>query len=167
MSRSGPPEGPADARALLRHALATLAYRGGKVLRDAPEGFAGFRAAPDLRTPVEILAHVGDLFAWAVALARGEHVWNDSPPLPWEQEVERFFSGLAAFDRVLAAGDPLGFDAGRLLQGPVADALTHVGQLALLRRLAGAPIRGENYFKAGIEVGRVGPDQAAPRREFE
>jgi hypothetical protein len=153
-------------REMLRHTLATLAYRGGKAVRDAPEGFGGFVAGVGTRRPVEILAHVGDLLDWALWLARGEHRWKDSEPLAWDGEVARFFEGLAAFDAFLASGEPLGCAAERLFQGPVADALTHVGQIALLRRMAGAPVRGENYFKAEIVAGRVGAVQDAPRREF-
>jgi hypothetical protein len=152
---------------MLRHAVATLAYRGGKVLRGAPPGFAAFNAGPGSRTPAEILAHVGDLLDWAAGLSEGRHEWRDSPPLPWDQAVARFFDGLAALDRRLASPAPLGFPAERIFQGPVADALAHVGQIAMLRRLAGHPVRGENYFKAEIVAGRVGPEQAAPRREFE
>jgi len=160
---------PADpgALALLRHTVATVAYRGGKAVRGAPASFASFRCGPDTRTPIRILAHVGDLFDWALGLADGRHVWRDSEPLPWDEEVERFFATLGRFDARLASGDPLGFPPERLFQGPVADALTHVGQLALLRRLAGAPIKGENYFKADIAAGRVGADQQRPRVEFE
>jgi hypothetical protein len=154
-------------RALLRHTVATLAYRGGKALRDAPPGFADFRAGEGTRTPGQILAHLGDLFDWALQLADGRHVWRDSPPLAWEAGCERFFSGLAALDARLASDAPLACPEGQLFQGPVADALCHVGQIALQRRMAGAPVRGENYFKAGILVGRVGPSQAQPRREFD
>jgi len=156
-----------DARALLRHTLATLAYRAAKTLRGAPLTFAGFHAGPGSRTPVEILAHMGDLLDWALHLAQGHHLWQDAPPRPWDDEVARFFAALRACDDFLASDERLGFLPGRLFQGPVADALWHAGQLAMLRRMAGAPIRGENYFKADIEVGRVGPDQAAPRREFD
>ena len=152
---------------LLRHCVATVAYRGGKALRGAPTGFAEFRAAPGSRAPLEILAHLGDLFDWALHLAEGEHVWQDSTPISWEREVERFFLRLQAFDARLASSRALGFPAGRLFQGPIADALTHIGQIAYLRRLAGAPVRGENYFRAEIEVGRVGDGQAAPVREFD
>jgi hypothetical protein len=156
-----------DARTMLRHTLATLAYRGGKAVRDAPEGFAEHRASASSRTPGQILAHVGDLLDWAVGLADGRHEWHDSPPLPWRKEVERFHAGLAALDARLAGPDPLGFSAESIFQGPIADALTHVGQINLLRRMAGSPVRGENYFKAEIAAGRVGPDQSPPRREFE
>ncbi|HEX6184348.1 MAG TPA: hypothetical protein VFZ44_10750 [Pyrinomonadaceae bacterium] len=153
-------------RELLRHTLATLAYRGGKAVRDAPEGFGEFNACEGARTPAEILAHVGDLLDWALSLARGEQRWQDSAPLPWGEEVARFFKGLGELDAYLASDAPLASIAESLFQGPVADALTHVGQIALLRRMAGAPVRGENYFKAEIKAGRVGAEQAAPRREF-
>jgi len=155
------------ARQMLRHTVATLAYRGGKALRGAPESFAGFDACPGARTPAQILAHVGDLFDWACALADGKHVWHNSAPLPWDDEVARFFAGMERFDRRLASDEPLGHPPEKLFQGPVADALTHVGQLAMLRRMAGAPIRGENYFKADIQAGRVGAEQAPSRVEFD
>jgi hypothetical protein len=154
-------------RALLRHTVATLAYRGGKVVRGAPPEFAGFRATPGTRSAGEILAHIGDLLDWALSLARGEHVWNETPPGTWGRDVARFFEGLRRFDEALASAAPLGFPAEKLFQGPVADALTHVGQIALLRRMAGTPVKGENYFKADIAAGRVGPEQPSPRREFE
>ena len=156
-----------DGRALLRHALATLAYRAGKTLRGAPASFAEFRGAPTLRTPVEIVAHMGDLLDWALSLCRGAQAWHTSTPLPWDQEVARFFERLEQVDRYLAGDGPLGVAADRLFQGPLADALTHTGQIALLRRLAGCPIRGENYFKAHITAGRVGPDQPAAVFEFD
>jgi hypothetical protein len=151
---------------LLRHTLATLAYRGGKALRGAPPDFAGFRAGATTRTPAEILAHIGDLLDWGCHMVRGVYRWHDSTPLPWEEEVERFFDCLARFDEALAACDEGCMPAEKIFRGPVADSLSHVGQIAMLRRLHGAPIRGENYFRAEIETGRVGQDQAAPVREF-
>jgi len=154
-------------RQFLRHTLATLAYRGGKALRDAPASFASFKAGETSRTPLEILAHIGDLFDWACALTGGQNTWSNLPPGSWDDEVARFFAGLQRFDAVLAADTALGFSAEKLFQGPVADALTHVGQLAMLRRMAGAPVKGENYFKAEIQAGRVGPEQMPARREFD
>lgn len=151
----------------LRHTLATLAYRAGKATRGAPEGFAELKASPTTRTPAEILAHVGDLLDWAVSMAEGTPAWADSRPLPWDEEVARMHAGLARLDALLASDAPLAVPAEKLFQGPVADALTHVGQIALLRRIGGGPVRGENYSKADIAVGRVGPDQAPPRREFD
>lgn len=156
-----------SARTLLRHAIATIAYRGGKALREAPASFASYRCAPGTRTPVEILAHVGDLFDWAVWLSRGKHVWNESEPLPWDREVERFFTAIERFDGLLASDHDLGCTEERLFQGPLADALTHVGQLTMLRRMQGAPVRAENYFKAKIETGRTGADQPTPVYEFD
>jgi len=154
-------------RALLRHCVATLAYRGGKVLRAAPASFEGYRASATNRTPGEILAHLGDLLDWALAMAQGRQVWTDSRPLSWPKGVERFFGALVRLDEFLASGAVLEVPEERLFQGPIADALTHVGQIALLRRMAGAAVRGENYFLADIEAGRVGAEQAAPRREFD
>ncbi len=157
---------PESGLSLLRHALATIAYRGGKALRGAPPEFASFRAAPVSRTPVEILAHMGDLFDWSLTMVNGKQAWRDSAPLPWEQETARFFAALEALDRRLAAPEAIECPLDRLFQGPIADALTHVGQIAMLRNVAGAPMRGENYFVADIVTGRVGPDQTAPKREF-
>ncbi|MCG6954866.1 MAG: hypothetical protein LJF04_02655 [Gemmatimonadetes bacterium] len=156
-----------DERQLLRHTLATLAYRGGKALRDAPDSFASLRVGGATRTPVEILAHIGDLMAWALTQAKGEERWVESTPGPWDDEVRRFYERIAALDAYLAAEAPLGQGCGRIFQGAVADALTHVGQLTMLRRLGGSPVRGENYNRAEIQVGRVGPHQSAPRREFD
>jgi hypothetical protein len=151
---------------MLRHTVATLAYRSSKALRGAPAEFAFYKSAPDSRTPAEILAHMGDLFDWALVMCDGRHEWHDSPALPWEDGVARFFAALEAFDRRLSSGAALGFPAEKIFQGPIADALTHVGQLAMLRRMAGYKMHGENYFKAKIEIGRVGVGQAAPLVEF-
>ena len=147
---------------LLRHTVATLAYRGGKALRGAPPEFAGYGS----RTPGQILAHVCDLFDWALTITDGKEAWHDSQPRSWDADIARFFALLEAFDRRLASGVPLGVEPELLFQGPVADALTHVGQIAMLRRMAGCPMSGENYFVAKIETGRVGADQAAPVKEF-
>jgi len=154
------------ARHMLRHTLATLAYRAAKSLRGAPLSFGTFSSGENGRTPVQILAHMGDLFDWALALCKGEHIWHDSVPLPWAKEVERFFQAIRAFDDYLASDQPLGFSVEELFQGPIADALTHTGQINMLRRMAGCPIKGENYFRAEIVNGRVGQEQATPKREF-
>ena len=146
--------------------MATVAYRGGKAVRGAPAPFASFRAGETTRTPAAILAHIGDLFDWALSIARGAQAWNNSTPLAWDQEVARFFATLQRFDDYLASDAPLACEPEQLFQGPVADALNHVGQIAMLRRLAGAPIKGENYHKADIAAGCVGADQPAARREF-
>jgi hypothetical protein len=158
---------PDRARQLLRHSVATVAYRGGKALRDAPSHFDSFHIGDKTRTPAQILAHMGDLFDWAFSIAKGKQTWHDSTPLPWKAEIERFFAAVKKFDDLLASEEPLSGSAEGLFQGPVADALNHIGQIAMLRRLAGSPILGENYFKSEIAAGRVGLEQSAPRREFE
>ena len=154
-------------RRLLRHTLATVAYRGAKVVRDAPHTFGSFAIGKPPKPPMEILAHVADLLEWATHLARGDDVWRDSLPVSWDHEVERFFTSLRHLDDYLATDAPLGSPAERIFQGPIADALTHVGQITMLRRMFGAPVRGENYLKADIVAGRVGPEQSLPGREFE
>ena len=152
-------------RDLLRHALAVLAYRGGKPLRGAKPEFAGFDTGGG-HTPIVILAHLGDLMDWALTHARGEPRWVSAPVTTWDEQSARFFASLAALDTFLASDSELKCDAGRLLAGPIADALTHVGQLMMLRRMSGDPVYGENYFVAEITTGRVGPDQASPVRAF-
>jgi hypothetical protein len=155
-----------DVRTFLRHTLATLAYRGGKAIRNCGPDFAAYGGVDNPRTPGKILAHIGDLMEWALSMAEGKQAWHDSKPLTWEQECARFFAALKKFDDYLASDQPLQAPAEKLFQGPIADALTHVGQIAMLRRICGVPITGENYFVADVAVGRVGADQAAPRKEF-
>ena len=153
-------------RALLRHTVATLAYRAGKAIRNAPPSFAEYRTGEPPRTPAAILAHMGDLFDWALSLTTGKQAWHNSAPLAWDAECARFFAALSAFDAVLAGDAPLACSDAQLFQGPIADALTHTGQLTMLRRLSGAPIKGENYFAADIVAGRVGAEQPVPKKEF-
>ena len=159
--------GSPSSRELLRHAIATLAYRGGKALRGAPKGFAEFRVAEGSRAPGQILAHIGDLFDWALSLMKGAQKWSSSNALPWDKGSERCFAALEALDAFLASDAPLGCSPQKLLQAPIADALTHIGQISMLRRLAGAPVRAENYLQADIVAGRAGAQQAAPRMEFD
>ena len=150
----------------LRHTLATLAYRGNRAIRNASPDFGDFQAGPTTRKPVQILAHIGDLLDWALSIAEGKETWHNAKPLPWPKEVDRFFATLEALDRRLDAG-PIACSPEKLFQGPIADALTHVGQISMLRRLAGCPAGGENFFVANIAAGRVGSDQVKPVREFD
>ncbi len=150
-------------RELLRHALAILAYRGGKPLRDAPESFVHFDSGGGV-TPLQVLGHIADLNAWALTMCRNETNWVTGPTEDWKSCSQRFYSSLAELDACLASEEPIHAEIPRLLAGPVADALTHVGQLMMLRRMAGAPVNGENYFRADIVTGRVGPEQSAPVR---
>ncbi len=154
-------------REMLRHVLATLAYRGAKVVDGAPTDFATFRASETTRAAGEILSHICDLLDWAHSIARGAQIWPNSELLSWDKETARFFTSLKEFDSFLDSDAPLNAPAEKLFQAPLADALTHVGQIALLRRVAGAPIRGENYFEANIVAGRVGSDQSTKRVELD
>lgn len=153
-----------EKRELLRHTLATVAYRAVRALEGAPDHFAGFDGAG--RLPVQILSHMGDLFDWALSVAIGQERWQATQPRPWADEQRRFFQSLETLDAFLASDAPLHAPAEQLFQGPVADALTHVGQLAMLRRLSGSPTRGENFFVADIKAGQAGADQPAAARPF-
>jgi hypothetical protein len=152
-------------RDFLRHTLATIAYRAAKSERDAPPAFGDYQAGHRARTPLRILAHMGDLFDWALSLVQGKWDYKESTPLQWRKEVARFHASLEALDAYLASDAPLGISTQKLFQGPIADALTHVGQIAMLRRLADAPLRGESFAKADIVVGRLGAEQ--PKSPFE
>lgn len=151
----------------LRHALATLAYRAVKVLRDVPDGFAEVRASSTSRSALEIVAHMGDLMEWGERFAQGEYRWEPVPTHDWDAAVDRFFDGLARLDRAIADGPPDDYPPQVVFQGPVADALTHVGQLAMMRGLVGAPVQPESYARADIRVGNVGREQPDPKAEFD
>lgn len=152
---------------LLRHTVATLAYRAEKVLRDVPDDFANLRVSPATRTPHQILTHLGDLMEWAERMARGERRWHHVPQPEWQRALDRFFGSLAALDKALAEAPTDTLPEEAIFQGPVADALTHVGQLAMLRGMCGAPVRPESYARAEIRVGVVGPEQSDHRTEFD
>jgi hypothetical protein len=153
-----------EKREMLRHTLATVAYRAARALEGAPDPFAGFAGAG--RMPVQILAHMGDLIEWALSAAIGQERWHATQPRVWAEEQQRFFQSLQTLDSFLASDQPLRAPAEQLFQGPIADALTHVGQLAMLRRLSGSPTRGENFYVADIKSGQAGADQPAAARPF-
>ena len=142
-------------REVLRHMVATVAYRGGLAVTDAPPGFDTFRVHETTRTPGEILAHIGDLLQGSLHLVKGEMVYLTTDPLPWPEEIKRFFSAVKDLDAYLASDAPLACPVERLVQGPIGDALTHVGQIVMLRRMAGIPIRPGSYFSAEIAAGAV------------
>lgn len=150
-------------RKLLNHFLAALAYRTQKALRDAPQGFGSFRAIEGVRTPAELVRHMTSVLGYARTHFIGGRYWPD-PLESLAEEIERFHETIGMLAQHLRDGDPLlaGMTEERLLQGPFSDAMTHAGQLALLRRLAGAPVPPENFIVAEIEPDRLGPDQAAP-----
>ncbi|MGD0630176.1 MAG: hypothetical protein ABR987_12520 [Terracidiphilus sp.] len=153
-----------EKRELLRHTLATLAYRAARALDGAPDSFAGFSGTG--RMPVQILAHMGDLLDWALTAAVGKEQWRASQAMQWKQEKQRFFESLRALDSFLASDGELKAPIERLMQGPVTDAFTHVGQLSMMRRLSGSPTRGENFYVAAIVAGQVGADQPVAVQPF-
>ena len=150
-------------RNLLNHFLAALAYRTQKALREAPPEFGSFRAIDGVRTPAELVRHMTSVLGYARTHFIGGRYWPE-PLNSLDAEVERFHAMLGTLAQHLRSGDALldGMSEERLLQGPFSDAMTHAGQLALLRRLAGAPVPPENFIVAEIEPDRLGPDQAKP-----
>lgn len=151
----------------LRHALATLAYRAEKTLRDVPEGFADFRPSSTSRTPLALVAHLGDLIEWGERMARrGDMKWAPVAQLSLPAATDRFFRALAALDEALVRTESEPHHQA-IFQGPIADALTHVGQLSLLRGMMGAPVRPESYARAHITAGRVGREQDSVRTEYD
>ena len=143
-----------------------------KQLTPQAQGPLNLTSAADLsfdsagRRPVQILAHMGDLFNWALSMAQGNPAWHNSQPLAWPQEQQRFFGALSAFDAYLASSSKVHTHIDRLMQGPVADALCHAGQLAMLRRIAGSPTRGENFYLAAIAIGQINSVQPEPVKPF-
>lgn len=154
------------ANILIRHTLATLAYRCSKTIRGGDNEFANFSAGEGVRTPLQILSHIGDLLDWALTQANGEEKWFNAKAVSWEEQAARFHAALKLLDERLASDQPIACTYEKLFQGPIADALTHVGQLATLRHLAGRKITGENYFVAKIETGNTGADQPPGVFEF-
>ncbi len=137
-------------RELLRHLVATVVFRLRVAVADAPAEFGSFPIADGVRTPAEILAHIGDLLEGSLILLKGEFVLLNSQPRPWDDELTRVFAAAAELDIFLASDEPLHQPIEKLTQGPVADALTHIGQLILLRRAAGSPAEATSYFEADI-----------------
>jgi hypothetical protein len=152
-----------DKRRMLRHFLAALAYRTQKALRDAPPAFGDFEAGARIRTPRELVRHMTSVLGYARTHFVGGRYWPEPlPDLP--AEIARFHAMLEDLARHLDVGTPLRDETTpeRLLQGPFADAMTHAGQIAMLRRLAGAPVPPENFIVADVDAGRLGPDQPMP-----
>lgn len=141
-------------RELLRHLIATLVYRTTVAVSDAPESFAAFKIGEGVRAPGEILAHIGDLLEGSLYLMKGEFVLLNSAPLPWNEEKARFFAAAKEFDSYLASDAPLYQPIEKIMQGPISDALSHVGQIIMLRRAAGTPVRAKGYFDAEIVAGK-------------
>ena len=142
-----------EKRELLRHMLAAVVFRCKIAIAGAPEEFAALRVAGDARPPAEILAHIGDLLTGSLYLLRGDLVELTSAPLSWSEETARFLAAARELDKFLATDEPLVYPVERFVQGPIGDAMTHVGQLVILRRIAGSPVSAAPYFTAEIIAG--------------
>lgn len=162
-----PPEGEPietvdETRRVLRHFLAALAYRTQKALRDAPPGFADFQAGAGARTPRELVRHMASVLGYARTFFIGG-IFQPQPLESFQAEIERFHEIIGDLAAHLSRGTPLrDLTYDQLLQGPFSDAMTHAGQIAMLRRLAGSPVASENFLFADISADRLGSDQALP-----
>jgi hypothetical protein len=154
-----------DEKKLLYHFLATLAYRTQKALRGAPANFGSFQVAEGVRNPSSIVCHMTSVLGYARTFYIGGTYWPESLP-SFQEEIIRFHAILCDLAKYIEMDSPLlgGMSEEQLLQGPLSDAMTHVGQLAMLRRLAGSPVAPENFVFAEINPNRLGPDQADPAR---
>lgn len=133
----------------LRCYLAGLVFRFEHVTAGTGEEFAKFEAGHGVRTPQQIVRHMTGL----VLLARDqfEEVAGRRPePLPWPEEKSRFVATVWDFDTLVSKGSGLREDRSipsmaHVWNGPLSDLMTHVGQLATLRRLAGDPVPAVRY----------------------
>lgn len=149
-------------RQILRHFLATLAYRTQKALRGAPEEFGDYRAASLVRTPHELVLHMTGVIGFARSLFDNGDAWPNKMPT-FKEEIERFHNTLEELGRHLDSGkDPRDTTLERLLQGPLSDAMTHIGQIAMLRRLYGSPVPGEGFMLADIRMDNLSSEQPPP-----
>jgi hypothetical protein len=146
---------------LLRQFLASIAYHATKAIKGAPDNYPGLQLGEGVRTPREILSHISGVLTYAHSFYEHyETTWLTLEP--WGAEVERFYAVLSRLDRSVRDSEPRGVTEEQLLQGPLSDSMAHVGQLLMLRRLAGSPVPSENFIYADIRKGAVGPDQPDP-----
>ena len=152
-----------DERRLLRHFLAALAYRTQKALRDAPVEFAEFNPGNSVRSPRELVRHMTSVLGYARTYFVGGQYRPAALP-SFHEEVVRFHEMVESLASHIDTDDPIADQttAEALLQGPLSDAMTHAGQLAMLRRLAASPVAPENFIVADIDGQRLGMNQAAP-----
>jgi hypothetical protein len=151
-----------EKRGLLRHYLAAIAYRLQKALRGAPPGFQRFRAAPGVRTPHELVCHIANVLGYSRSCFAGE-TFDAGVPTDWNGDLSAVHQTLEDLAAHLTNGTPLGaVTEAQLLQGPFADAMTHIGQLAMLRRFFGAPVRPEDFILAAISADNLSQEQPEP-----
>jgi hypothetical protein len=150
-----------EKNALMRHFLASIAYHATKALKDAPNNYPDLEMGNGIRTPKMILRHISGVLTYAHSFYEHyDSTWLDVRT--WEEEVERFYYVLSKLDKSIQEKNPIGVSVEQMLQGPLSDSMEHVGQLLMLRRVAGSPVPSENFIYADIRVGVVGPDQPKP-----
>lgn len=160
---------PERDKQLLLHFLAAIAYRTQKALRGAPDTYALFQPGNEVRTPVEILRHMTSLMGYVRTFWTGGTYPHNPEALPaFADEIARFHEILEDVGRFIKADNaPVDITTEQLLQGPFSDVMTHVGQLAILRRLADSPVAAENFIYADIKSDRLGKEQPLPKRPDE
>jgi hypothetical protein len=158
-----------EKRQMLRHFLAALAYRTQKALRGGPESFANFSAGSNARTPHELIVHMRSVLGYARTFFIGG-IYPQPVPEDWEKDIEAFHEMLGDLGRYLDSDTPLqNTTEERMLQGPFSDAMTHAGQIAMLRRLAGSPVASENFIVADVSPDNLSasqPDPVAPDADW-
>ena len=150
-----------EKRHMLRHFLAAIAYRTQKALKDHPRDFGEFRAARGIRTPHQIVNHMTNVLGYARTFFVGGRFRAHKLPT-FREEITRLHEMLADLSTQIADGQLEGITPEQMLQGPLSDVMSHTGQLAMLRRLAGSPVPPENFVMADISAENVGPNQADP-----
>jgi hypothetical protein len=151
-----------EKRQILRHFLGALAYRTQKALRGSPDDFAAFDAGGGVRTPMELVRHMASVLGYARTFFIGGS-YSPQPLDSFKDEIERLHENLVDLRNDLDSGRPMiDTTEERMLQGPFSDAMTHVGQLAMLRRLHGKPVPSENFILADVSAENVSSDQPDP-----
>ena len=149
---------------LLRHMLATIAYRFQKTVRNTTEEFGVFRNTRDTRTPIEIINHMYDVLnKTKIFIEKERYDKTSTAQLELRLEIERFHRVLNNLDVVLSEKELDIKFSKRLLQGPLSDVLCHIGQIAMLSGQSGNKIKGEDFFSAKIMTGNTSSEQALPK----
>lgn len=146
---------------MLRHFLASIAYRATKAIKNAPDNYPTFNLGKGVKTPLRILHHITGVLTYAHSFF--EHYETTHFEVKsWSAEINELYKILSKLDVSIQEKNPNKVTEEQLLQGPFSDAMTHVGQLSMLRRMVDSPIPSENFIFADIRKGEVGPDQPDP-----
>lgn len=140
----------------LRHTLSTIGYRFQKSVKYRNQEFEDFSLGKGSRSPKEIVNHMYAVLSSTTFYLLEEKRQKKSPEkLSLDLEIDRFNEELKNLDQLLSEKDlPINYSK-KLLQGPLSDILTHIGQIAMLSRLNNQPIEGEDFSAATISTIKV------------